>query len=229
MPRQAIGADRLALRRGSRWTTTIDAEHDQHAGEHQREIARPHAQRRAELERQATDRRRPAPSSDEDRAADAVGGSMAVAFHGMSRIALHGRSACRAELRTAARRCHSPCDAGDERRESRRPCSVGVLAGGLDDRLPARDLGFELGLERRRRRVGLGRRRGAELGEARDDVRVLERRLQRLRQPLDRPRPACPSARRGRARCRPRSPAARLPRRSARRAATSSRSCVVTA
>ncbi len=64
--------------------------------------------------------------------------------------------------------------------------SVGVLAGGLDDRLPAGDLALELGLERCGRRVGVGRRRGAEFGEAGDDVRVLQRDLQRLRQALGR-------------------------------------------
>src|SRR5690606_31360339 len=70
-----------------------------------------------------------------------------------------------------------------ERVRVRGVLSVGVLAGGVDDRLPTRDLAFHLGLQRFGRGVGFRRRSGAEFGEAGDDVGVLQRQLQRLRQP----------------------------------------------
>src|SRR5690606_21938520 len=63
--------------------------------------------------------------------------------------------------------------------------SVGVDAGRLDQRLPARDLGLDLGLERGRRRVLLRLRRGGERGEAVDHVLVLKRELERLAQAID--------------------------------------------
>ncbi len=61
---------------------------------------------------------------------------------------------------------------------------VGVLAGGFDDRLPAGDFAFKLGLQRCRGGVGFARRYRAEFAEAGNDVRILESHLQRLRQPL---------------------------------------------
>src|SRR5690606_39676564 len=53
--------------------------------------------------------------------------------------------------------------------------SVGVDAGGLDQRLPPRDFRFQLGLEGLGRGVFLGLRLGREGGETLDDVLVLER------------------------------------------------------
>ena len=132
---------------------------------------------------------------NEERAADGVGRVDRNELHRMLPLAQlwpKDRSSYRlaqaTDILRVARRdgvAKPASPSGDERQDQRRCAgSVGVLAGSFDDRLPARDLAFELGLQRGRRRVGLGRGRGAELGEAGDDVRVLQRDLQRLRQAL---------------------------------------------
>src|SRR5687767_4704260 len=63
--------------------------------------------------------------------------------------------------------------------------SVGVDAGGLDDRSPTRDLAFQLGLQRCARRQVRGHRLGAEFGEARCHIRILKRLLQRRGKTLE--------------------------------------------
>src|SRR5215208_8000260 len=65
------------------------------------------------------------------------------------------------------------------------PASIGELARGRDDRPPALYLVGELFLERLRRCLIFGNGSGAELGEAADDVLVLQRLLERGRKTIN--------------------------------------------
>ncbi len=166
--------DRLARRRASPEPAMTSPSRTRTHREHQREIARPHAERRADFERQGLDGEEQ-PAADEDRAAeplvrvDGDGFHVSGCLHALEPDRLIPNRRAPAPAPRATGKCdftRSPIVArtsvGSQipsgRILSARRSSVRVLAGRLDDRLPAGDLAFELGLQRRRRRVGVGGR-----------------------------------------------------------------------